>query len=75
MVDLDNVISIMCYLYACVADDKCHLTMRRDPNFVLSPDMRTCPVAMACDADLGNCKDTSRSRAGYFVVLFGNIIA
>ena len=70
-VDLQNVVSILCYLFTCVCDDKVNLTMRRDPNFVLSQDVASCPVTMACDADLGDC----RSRTGYLVLLFGNVMA
>jgi hypothetical protein len=71
MVDLHNVVSVMCYLHTCVSDDKRNLTMRRDPSFVLSHEVASCPFTMACDADLG----AERSRTGYLVLLFGNIIA
>jgi hypothetical protein len=57
-----------------VTDNEPRLTMKRDPLFVLSANSLDHPVTMACDADLANCKQTCRSRTGFVVLLFGNLM-
>jgi hypothetical protein len=78
--DLSDVWNVMCYLRNAI--EGAHpavYTLRRNESFCLRTGKSTGPktshpVHLVCDADLSNCTETRRSRTGYCLYLFGNLV-
>ena len=73
--DLEHAFNILRYLYGTVNNPKAKLTFHYNPKFATTTSpLPQHPLHICCDADLGNCKLTRRSRTGYAAFLFGNLV-
>jgi len=79
--DMEDVWNVLCYLRGTI-DSGHHAvyTIRHNSAFTtnINPSNTTAthkhPVHLVCDADLSNCIHTRRSRTGYALYLFGNLV-
>ena len=72
--DLARVFTILRYLYGCATyHDPQKLTFQYHSQY-FRKGWKQNPIHAKCDADLGNCKYTRRSRLGFCIYLYGMLV-
>ena len=73
--DLKRCFNILRYLYGTTQhnDNRAMFVIRRDNRYD-NPQFKQHPIHCLCDADLGNCPHTRRSRTGYALFLYSNLV-